>query len=229
MSQTLLLKRKAVDKPEAQILSKPVKRRKVSKDAPATSAQPPPPKHPRQHLTLADWITVYAYVDKHPTASQGDIVKHFGTLPTGALIFNQSTLSRKLRQRSGMEARVSSHPNALSGKRPRAVVRPDVERALILWIRHMENKGETVTGLMVKEKRRRFEDEFQVPETERLSGNSWIQRFCAAYKIREHRRHGEAGSVNLEAVEAECMRCQQLLARYAPCDWYNVDETSFFP
>jgi len=44
MNRPLLLKRKAVNKP-VQAIAKPAKRPKVSKDAPATSAQPPPAKH----------------------------------------------------------------------------------------------------------------------------------------------------------------------------------------
>ncbi|KAG1905013.1 uncharacterized protein F5891DRAFT_976586 [Suillus fuscotomentosus] len=85
MSQPITLKRKAINKP-TQETAKPAKRQKVSKDAPTTSAQPSPAKHLRQNLTLADWITVYGYVDEHPTANQSDIVKYFETLPTGALI-----------------------------------------------------------------------------------------------------------------------------------------------
>jgi hypothetical protein len=128
-----------------------------------------------------------------------------------------------------LEARTDSHPNVLSGKRPRAVVRPDVERGLIKWVRHMKSKQETVTGPMLKEKCKCFEDEFNVPESERLLGSSWVQRFCKAYKICEHKRHGEARSVDLEAVDAEQARCQQITARFAPRDRYNVDETAFYP
>ena len=152
---------------------------------------------------MSDWMAIYSFVDTHPNASQGEIVRHFKSLKSGALIFNQSTLSRKLRERPQMEARINDNPNALSLKWPRIVTRPDVERALILWIRHMESKRETVTGPMLWEKRKKFEDEFDVPEKERLSGESWVQSFCKAYKIREYRRHGEAGSVDTEAVATE--------------------------
>ena len=69
-----------------------------------------------------------------------------------------------------MEAHVNDNPTALSSKRPRIVVRPDVEHALYLWLLHMENKGEIVTGPMLREKCSRFEAEFQVPEKERLTG-----------------------------------------------------------
>ncbi|KAG1739619.1 hypothetical protein EDD22DRAFT_982274 [Suillus occidentalis] len=94
---------------------------------------------------------------------------------------------------------------------------PDVERALFTWIKHMEIKGDM------------FEEEFDVPEEERLSGDGWIASFCRTYKIQEHRQHGEAGSVNLDDVTAKCTRCQKILAKYAPKDRWNFDETSFFP
>ncbi|KAF9220182.1 hypothetical protein BS17DRAFT_797839 [Gyrodon lividus] len=36
---------------------------------------------------------------------------------------------------------------------------------------------------MLREKRKRFEDKFQVSETERLLGENWVQSFCNTYKI----------------------------------------------
>ena len=41
------------------------------------------------------------------------------------------------------------------------------------------------------------------------------------HQLKEIRRHGEAGSVNIETVEA-CIR--ELLARFQPEDHWNVDE-----
>ncbi|KAF9226074.1 DDE-domain-containing protein [Gyrodon lividus] len=120
-------------------------------------------------------------------------------------------------------------PNALSSNQPQIVTWPDVECALVLWVKDMENKGETVTGLMLREKQRRFEDQFQVPDNERLLGDSWVQSFCKTYKICEFCCHGEAASVDQDAVEAERIQCRQLVAKFAPRDRFNVDETGFNP
>jgi hypothetical protein len=220
-----MLKRKPRDKPAAY--NRPAKRQKITKDTPRTSAHSPK-SSPRQNLTLSDWMTVYSFIRSHPHVTQTEIVEHFKSLKSGALVFTQSTLSRKLREQPKLEARINDNPNALSSKRPRIVTRPDVERALILWVRHMENRCETVTGPMLREKRKRFEDEFNVPDNERLSGE-WLQSFCNAYKIREYRRHGEAGSVDTKAVDEERERCRKILAKFAPRDRWNFDETSFFP
>ncbi|KIJ04375.1 hypothetical protein PAXINDRAFT_122841 [Paxillus involutus ATCC 200175] len=92
----------------------------------------------------------------------------------------------------------------------------------------MEGKGETVNGPMLREKRRRFEDEFGVPEEKRLTGDGWIAPFCRAYKIKEYRRHGEAGSVDTDAVAIERARVQKILATFPPKDRFNFDETSLF-
>jgi hypothetical protein len=221
-------KRKPCNKP-APYQRQP-KKPKV-KDTPVTSAQLATvhTTTARQNLTLNDWLTVFTYIDAHPAMPQCDIVNHFKSLQSGALIFTQSTLSQKLKEHLTLEARINDNPNALSSKQPHIVTRPDVDRALFLWVRGMEEKGEHVNGPMMKEKRRRFEELFEVPEEEWLSGEGWLASFCKAYKIREHRHHGEAGSVDLDAVEAERKRCEKILSKFALQDWWNFDETSFFP
>src|SRR5258706_9375431 len=99
-----------------------------SNETPKISARPI--QKTRENLTLFDWMTVYTYVDTLPQPiNQGEVVKHFATRPEHALLFTQSTLSRKLRQHSEMAARVDSHPNALSSKRIVARVQAKVDLA----------------------------------------------------------------------------------------------------
>jgi hypothetical protein len=42
----------------------------------------------------------------------------------------------------------------------------------------MEEKGETVTGPMLRVKREKFEDNFDVPKDKWLKGKGWIAPFC---------------------------------------------------
>lgn len=172
----------------------------------------------RENLTLHDWLLVFNFIDTHPAMPQVDVVKHFEAKKDEALIFTQSMLSRKLRQRENLEAHANSNPNAMSSKRPLA------------RIRHMVEEGENirVNAPMPKEKRKRPEDALEIPEVVRVEGDGWIpsESFCKTYKINEHRGHGEAGSIYLEAVEAE--RCVQ--DKVAPStDRQKVDESSPFP
>jgi len=67
-----------------------------------TSAQPAK-KGKRENLTLHDWMTVYSFVDAHPSMLQTDMVNHFKSKADGALVFNQATLSQKLKNRTEME------------------------------------------------------------------------------------------------------------------------------
>jgi hypothetical protein len=48
------------------------------------------------------------------------------------------------------------------------------------------------------------------------------------YKIKEYRQHGEAGSVDLAAIKAECIRMQEILAPYAKKNQWNFDESGLF-
>ena len=89
-----------------------------------------------------------------------------------------------------------------------------MKEALLLWIRNMELKGEIMNGPMLHEKHSRLEEQMGIPDTEKLKGDGWIAPFCKAYNIKEHRRHGEAGSVDLVGVPMK--------------DRFNFDETSLF-
>ncbi|RDX44937.1 hypothetical protein OH76DRAFT_1358716 [Lentinus brumalis] len=136
----------------------------------------------RSNLTLHDWMTVVAYCDNNPSIKQHDVVAHFRARPEGALIFNQSSLSRHLSKKGRAEdqARLQATPAALDGKRVRAVTRPDVERALFLWTKHMEVRKEHYTGAMLAAKRTEFEKAMDVPENERMKSDGWISKFCKA-------------------------------------------------
>ena len=147
--------------------------------APATSAISAKSQQ-RKNLTVHDWLTVFAFIDTHVGITQAAVCNHFHSLADGALEFNQATLSRKLKKREEVEKYATSFPNAVSTKRERIVTRPDVDRALYLWVKSMEAKGEVVTGSMLSTKRGFFEEELRVPEEARLRGEGWLASFKKA-------------------------------------------------
>ncbi|KIK88625.1 hypothetical protein PAXRUDRAFT_152252 [Paxillus rubicundulus Ve08.2h10] len=87
-----------------------------------------------QNLTLSDWMHVYNFVDAHPTVTQAQIVQHFSSLKTGALLFDQSTLLCKLWEHPKMEAHVSDNPTVLLSKRSHIVTSPAIDSVLIHWV-----------------------------------------------------------------------------------------------
>ena len=72
------------------------------KDAPKTAAKPAASGR-QENLTLAHWVNVIKFIDDYPHLSQGEVVAHFKNQKDGALPFDQSTLSRKLKQRQALE------------------------------------------------------------------------------------------------------------------------------
>jgi hypothetical protein len=159
------------------VVEKEKKTKKVKGDEPRTAAQTTKPNK-RVNLTLRDWQEVFSFIDDHPAMSQGEVVDYFKERPDNPLVFSQPTLSRRLDQRTALESRANSHPTALSKSRPRNVKRPDVERALVLWKLSMEEKGETVNGSMLVEKRKWLEEKLQVLIEECMKGYGWVQSFC---------------------------------------------------
>lgn len=152
-----------------------------NKNAPKTSAIALK-KHKHENLTCNDWLTVVKYFDEHQPISQIECVKYFANKSDGALVFNQASLSRHLSDKGRAEDKEKAKctSNGASSKRRRITTRPDIDEALILWVRSMEEKCEHVSGPMLMAKRAKFEAMLDIPEEERLKSTGWIQSFCKA-------------------------------------------------
>jgi hypothetical protein len=146
-----------------------------AKNCPITSTQPL--KQPKPCLTNSDWMEVYNWIDKHPHATQEDIVKFFQTWAEGALFFDQGTLSRNLKKCSKREAEVTENLAALSSKHARIVTWPDVDQVLWKCVQDRMSNSRTVSGPELSEKWKIFKDKFAVPEAEQLSGAGWQEAF----------------------------------------------------
>ena len=137
-------------------------------------------KQPSKQLTNHDWLTVFAWIDNNPHRSQQDVVDHFANQQEGQLRFNQGTLSRKLKKRDSIEAAVKANPAALSARRQRVVVAPEVERALVLWVEDMLANGRVVNGPVLTAKQKTLEEKFDIPPEKRLTDKGWLAGFYKA-------------------------------------------------
>jgi hypothetical protein len=162
------------------------------------------------------------------------VVKLFANHSEGALLFSQSTLSHCLAQNGQEEDQqcLFSNSSALSGKRTQIVTQSDVEKALILWAKHMEEKLEHMTSAMLVAKQGKFEDLMDLPEEETLCSDGWVQKFYQveaslhnncdlivtisfSYNLKEYKRHSEAASADLDAAKEERKWVSEILAPYA--------------
>jgi hypothetical protein len=132
----------------------------------------------RENLKLWQWLDVFAYIDAHLGMNQDKVVKHFGTQANNPWTFTQVTLSWRLKERAEMESHLNNNPNTLESKWPWVVTCPDVEKALFLWHRSMQEKGVVVNRHMLIEKRKHFKELFELPNEERLTAAGLQGLFC---------------------------------------------------
>ena len=159
-------------------------------------AQKPGPKgpHPRnqpgsaskqvkqssKQLTNHDWLTVFVWINTNPNRSQQDVVDHFVNQWDNPLYFTQATLSCKLKKKGDIKATVKANPAALSARRQRVVVAPEVKRALVLWVEDMLANSHIVNGPLLTVKRKILEEKFNIPPEKRLTDKGWLQCFYRA-------------------------------------------------
>ena len=171
-----------------------------------------------EHLTLHNWLGVVQYFDSNQPISQEEVVKHFTGRPDGALRFSQSALSRHLSKKGHEEdqSRLAANPTALLGKKAWIVTWPDGERALVLWVKHMEEKLEHVTRAMLVAKQAKFEDKLG-----QLKSNGWVQGFCKMWEVsrrlaitREHQNKTHTHNLNTHFLTIRAQGFKFEVSRY---------------
>ena len=137
-------------------------------------------KLPSKQLTNHNWLSVFTWIDANPRRSQQDVVDHFTNRQEDPLCFNQAILSCKLKKRGDIEAAVKANPAALSARRQRTVVAPEVEQALVLWVNDMLSNSNVVNGVVLTAKCKALKEKFNVPPEKHLTDRGWIQGFYKA-------------------------------------------------
>ncbi|KAG8749740.1 hypothetical protein FRC12_013256 [Ceratobasidium sp. 428] len=152
----------------------------------AVSAQPQPR---RQHLTYTDKLRILDYYHAHSHLIQVDVVRALRCeYPT----LSQSTLSNYLSHEQEIRAYVELNPSHLRYKKPFRVALPDVDAALVDWVRDQLNRGERLTGDRICEKGRWFCEEMNIPPEKRISFSSgWLDNFKERLGLHEVWHGGE--------------------------------------
>ncbi|XP_072141606.1 tigger transposable element-derived protein 4-like [Dermacentor andersoni] len=168
-------------------------------------------------LTLEKKVSLIKEVDK-AGRSKTSIAKEFG-IPLSTLL---TVLKNRQKVFDGFEQSFSSER-----KRIRASKFPDVEAALMLWLRNVRAANLPVTTQMMMEKADALA--LQMGHTDFSCSNGWFERFKKRNNVASKPIHGESGTVDEGAADTwRNHRLAELQKAYADKDIFNLDEAALF-
>ena len=112
-----------------------------------------------------------------------------------------------------------------------------IEQVLLYWLHEQRKKNVPVTGKMLKEAAHfacmvlcdlKDDSDSTVSEAPLSFSAWWFDSLRKQHRISYCQLHGEAGSVDLEAIEPELVEIRQLCAQYTPDTIFNCDETGMY-
>lgn len=144
--------------------------------------------------------------------TQTDIAKKYGIPKT--------TLSSIIKAKEKI-FNVEAAPNK---KRSREAKFPNLEAALVAWLKKMRGKNIPIDGKILKEQADTFALKLGIEDFKGSDG--WLQKFKSRHGLAFKKLCGESASVNPETVKTwKETRLKELLAEYEPQDIFNADET----
>ena len=112
-------------------------------------------------------------------------------------------------------------------KRARNVKFPELEKAMTEWCLRAQGRI-PLTDQLIVEKAQVFASCLGVTEGEITFLKSWLHQFKERHNLKRIRMHGESGSVDEQAIEANINDLKCFTNDYAWKDIYNMDETGLF-
>lgn len=112
-------------------------------------------------------------------------------------------------------------------KRMRTSAYPDVEEAVLEWIRDMRSRNLPLSGPIVCEKARVFAERLNVPDF--ICSDGWLSRFKSRHNLVFKAVCGERADVDPDVCAHWVNeRLRGILSQYSPDDIFNADETALF-
>ena len=103
---------------------------------------------------------------------------------------------------------------------------PDVEEALVIWLRQKRDKKLNISSEMISEKAKQLAEAMGYENFK--ASNKYIEGLKRRQNIRFIKTRGESDSVPQEGVENWKTKLQEEIEGYEPKDVFNLDETALF-
>jgi len=178
-----------------------------------------------QRIEILDW---YHKNGQNQSATARHFASHYPNLqikqPLVSSWVKDEAKWRKLWEKT-------NHQSDRTAKRARQTEHPEVSEMMYLWVSKAMGDGILLTGEILRQKWNKFADLAGIPTDDRIKlSNGWLTRFKERNGLKEMKRHGEAASSDVDTVEKERKRVQNLIkeSRYNLRDIYNMDETGLF-
>ena len=119
-------------------------------------------------------------------------------------------------------------PSSLTAKRQQLIQHPILEEAFSLWVLQCQHRGVIITGDIICAKANWLAQLLGTPDDAITFSHGWLHKFRQHHMLRAINIYGESGSVDVEAMNKALHGVKKVIAEYALCDVYNMDETCMF-
>lgn len=168
--------------------------------------------------TVKEKVAILREVDERK-ASKVEIAKKHGIPP--------STLSTYVRNRKAIEDAYEAEDFASNRKRLRLAKYPEIETAVITWVKEMRSADIPLSGPIIMAKAADFALRLNVEDF--VASEGWFHRFRDRHNLVFRVLSGEAKEVDAETCATwRSGALQQYLESYSAHDIFNADETALF-
>ena len=105
---------------------------------------------------------------------------------------------------------------------------PCMEEAVSLWALQCQHREVIITGDIICAKAHRLAQLLGTPDDSITFSHGWLHKFQQRHMLRAINIYGESGSVDVEAMNKALSDVKKVIAEYALCGVYNIDETGKF-
>lgn len=168
--------------------------------------------------TVKEKVEILRKVDQG-NSSKYEIARKHGIPP--------STLSTYIRNRTAIENAYEAEDFGASRKRLRTAKFPELESALIIWVKEMRAQSIALSGPIIMAKAADFALRLDIEDF--VASEGWFHRFRERHNLVFRTLSGEAKEVDAETCATwRSDTLQQYLESYSPQDVFNADETALF-
>lgn len=170
----------------------------------------------RKQISLQEKLQIISCIDKGQ--KQTDVAERLG--------LSKQTVNSIIKKRKDILAKQVTGDLQPKRFRLRDASFPEVEDALLVWLRDARSRNIPVNGFLLRKRAEQLsvilgQDDFKCSE-------GWLNRFKSRHGISFKCMSGESASVDDSVVDWKTQSLPEILEGYEPRDVFNADESGLF-